>query len=80
MAWARDVLTADGHPVNLERILGTDDTGVPGLVEVVELAGAQTHFETLVREGGVHGPACVTYVVKVALAVLHSLQNADLCR
>ena len=47
----RDVPAANGHPVNVERVWGPDDTGVLGLVEVVELAGAQAHIETIVWEG-----------------------------
>ena len=69
--------TGDGHPVNVEGVWGTDDTGVPGLVEVVELAGTQAHIEPIVREGGVHSTAGWTHVVPVVPGVLHTLEDAD---
>ena len=70
--------TRDGHPVNVKGVWGAGDSRVPGLVEVVELAGPQAHIEPIVREGGVHGPAGGAHVVRVAGGVLHTLQDADL--
>ena len=58
--------------------LGTGDSWVPGLVEVVELADTQAQIEPIVRHGGVHGPAGGAHVVGVAGGVLHTLQDADL--
>ena len=78
MSQVRDIPTGYGHPVNMKRVWGTCDSWVPGLMEIVEVACPQDHIEPVVREGGVHGFAGGAHVVQVAVAVLHTLQNADL--
>ena len=73
-----DSPTGNSYPINMERVWGTGDRGVPGLVEVVELACPQAHIEPNVRVGGVHGHAGGAHVVGVAVGVLHTLHDADL--
>ena len=72
-----DSSTRNGDPINMERVWGTNNCGISGLVEVVEHTVTQAHIQPDVRLDGVHIHAGGAHVGGVAGAVLYTLQDAN---
>ena len=69
-----------GHPVNMKRVRRAGHSWIPGMVEILRLAIAQTHVQANLRPGGVDIHAGGAHVVVGAGPVLHPLHVADLSR
>ena len=77
-----DSPTCDGHPLNVERIRGTGDSGIKWVVDIVEKTVSKANIETFIwpdivdhHTGGAHEGAVVALRYKV-----YPLGKPDLSR
>ena len=74
----RNGATRDCQPVNVHWVSWTSNGGVPWVMDVVKLAGPQTHIQPIVWPDGVHGHAGGAHVGGVGGGELHPLHDAYL--
>ena len=70
----------DGDPVHMKVVRGDHHTLLSGVPEVMELAGAHTDIEAIVRPDQVGGLAGWAHVEGVGVVTLHPHHHPDLAR
>ena len=73
-----DGATRDSYPIDMDGVRWTDDSGIPRMVDIVQLAGTKTHIKAIVWPDVVHNHAGGAHVGGVGGGVLHSLHDPDL--
>ena len=62
----------------MRAIWGADNPWLPGLVELMELAGAHTYIQPIGQHGQVVGLTSWAEIVTITIGVLGTLQDPDL--
>ena len=70
-----NLATRDGQPVYMAGVRGTQDCLVPGVMDLVELRGADTDVQPIVEPGKVGSLAGGAEILQVLCLVLHILQD-----
>lgn len=73
----RDGASTDGDPVNMEGVWGASDSGVHGVVNIVEVAGSKADVQSILRPGVVSLHAGGAHVGERLGGEVHALHESD---